>query len=137
MGSLSWRNVDWWMCRFLRRKNKRTNPTQEGSTNSDGTYSGISGFAWRDAHNTTRTMAVLMSNETLDHIPEPPRTILEADSDGCVRWVVRLQPEETHGLEEPLDVLMWLWADGSVHLATRPAFHSDWSWSPPVFPDRV
>jgi len=83
-------------------------------------------------------MATLMPNTDFnDLIPEAPRTILEADSDGCCRWIVRLHPDIAHGLEESIDVLLWMWADGSIHLATRPAMHPDWSWSPPIYPDRI
>ena len=82
-------------------------------------------------------MATLMETEGLDYIPEQPRTIIEADNDGCARWIVRLTPDTCHELKEPTDVLIWLWADGSIHIATRPAHHPDWAWSPPVFPDRV
>jgi len=137
MGDVSGRDAHRWMRWFLRFTNQSDEATQSGSETDTGSYSGISGLAWRDARNTTRTMAILMQTDIGDAIPELPRTILEADSDGCVRWIVRVQPEQMHGLEEPMDVLIWLWADGSVHLAFRPAFHTDWSWSPPVFPDRV
>jgi hypothetical protein len=78
-----------------------------------------------------------METEGLDYIPEKPRTIIEADNDGCARWIVRLSPDGCQQLQEPTDVLIWLWADGSIHMATRPAYHPDWAWSPPVFPDRV
>jgi|694.fasta_scaffold155037_6 hypothetical protein len=80
-------------------------------------------------------MAILMSND--DTIPEQPRTILEADTDGCVRWLITLPQNLTRGLEEPLDVLIWMWADGSIHVATRPTFEPQWSWSPPVYGDRI
>lgn len=137
MGDVSSGDGRWWMRWFYRRTNKRNKKTERTSETNTGSHSGISGLAWRDARNTTRTMAVLMPSEVGDIIPELPRTILEADSDGCVRWIARLHPDNTHGLEERIDVLLWMWADGSIHLATRPAAHPEWSWSIPTFPDRV
>lgn len=126
-----------WLRWFLRRTSKRDTKASEASEGNAGSHSGISGVAWRDARNTTRTMAILMPINGYEEIPEQPRTVIEADKDGCVRWIGCLTPDIAHGLEEPLDVLIWMWADGSLHIATRPTFEPQWSWSPPMFPDRI
>lgn len=135
MGDVSSGDAHWWMRWIHRVASKRSKETQQGSKTNASSHSGISGVAWRDAHHTTRTMAILMPNS--EAIPEQPRTVLEADTDGCVRWIVQLHPDNTHGLDEPLDVLLWMWADGSIHVASRPTFEPQWSWSPPTYADRI
>jgi len=137
MGDVFGGNSHRWFRWFLRCTNKRDKETGTTGEENAGTHSGISGIAWRDARNTTRTMAILMAMNDQDEIPEQPRTVIEADKDGCVRWIGCLTPDIAHGLEEPLDVLIWMWADGSLHIATRPTFEPQWSWSPPMFPDRI
>lgn len=135
MADLSGGDKRWFLRRIFRRF--VTEPEPDGSTETENTngYSGIAGIAWRDARDTTRTMATLMPDH--ENIPEQPRTVLEADTDGCVRWLVRIPTNLCHGLEEDTDLLLWMWADGSLQVATRPALNPHWSWSPPMFADRI
>lgn len=57
-----------------------------------------------------------------------------ADYDGHARWQTTLQNYDTGG--KPIDVLVTLFSDGTVHLATRPTSQPDCSWSPPAIAER-
>lgn len=58
-----------------------------------------------------------------------------ADYDGHARWVTTLNNYDTGN--KPVDVLVTLFSDGTMHLATRPTHEPSCTWSPPAIAERV
>jgi hypothetical protein len=61
---------------------------------------------------------------------DPRFTTVLADPDGFCRWTARLDNFDLDGAA--VDLLIVLWEDGTVELATRPAKQPSCSWSPPI-----
>lgn len=57
-----------------------------------------------------------------------------ADYDGHARWVATIKNYDT--ANQAVDVLVTLFSDGTVHLATRPAIDPTCTWSPPANAER-
>lgn len=58
-----------------------------------------------------------------------------ADYDGHARWSLTLKNYDTD--YKAIDVLITLFSDGTMHLATRPPLEPSCTWSPPVVAERT
>ncbi len=61
---------------------------------------------------------------------DPQFATVLADIDGHARWTATICNYDTNN--HPVDVLVTLFNDGTLHLATRPARDPSCSWSPPA-----
>lgn len=122
-----------WLFRRRDKADQQTNPEPE--TNA-GTHTGIGTITLGTSGDTTGIVGAFLISSEEFNIPELPRLILEADDDGCARWIGTLTSEHNIGITEPLQVLLWLWADGSIHMATR-SVNYDSGWSIPTYPQRI
>lgn len=65
---------------------------------------------------------------------DPQFLTVLADHDGHARWVATIQNYDTGG--KSVAVLITLFSDGTIHLATKPGQDLDCTWSPPAEADR-
>ncbi len=121
---------------LLRRRDKTDQHTEAEPETDAGTHTGIGTITLGTSGDATGIVGAFLITSEQFNIPELPRLILEADDDGCARWIGTLTSEHNDAITEPLQVLLWLWADGSIHMATR-SVNYDTGWSIPTYPQRI
>lgn len=67
-------------------------------------------------------------------IPDPKFITLLADDDGCARWLVHLDTTDIMAAyrQGGVHLLLTMWPEGEINIATKPGRHWQCTWSPPV-----